>query len=195
MTEEVQAKKYFSNKVLLIVLGVLILVIIGLIIGVVVVNMNGGREVATIVQGSADVEQSEKRDPAERTEAQKQVEDEMNIITKLNQDIDEMETVEEKQAYLDQKVEEYSGESVLPRIIITKAWVYIHDNQAENALTVLEEINEDELTEDQKLDYYSVMMNAYQQLDDAESVQKYQSQWDALYVEMFEEIDGGGYSF
>ena len=188
MTEEVQAKKYFSNKVLLIVLGVLILVIIGLIIGVVVVNMNGGREVAKVEE---NVNQGETVSATEKTEEQKRTEDEMTIVNAINQEIQPMEDMAEVQSYLDQKVEEYAGESVQPRIKMMKVWVYVNDNQPEEALAMAEGITEEEQDDSQKMNYYAAMAKIYDGLGDEEKAQSYQDQWKALYDKLYD----GGHSF
>ena len=174
MTEEVKAKSRLSNNALWIILGVLILLIIGLIIGIVVVKVNHKDTQPTI------------GDPAMLSdEVIQQVTEDNEKVYEINKIITPMST-EDSIAYLDEQLPTYAGTSMEYQIKILKVGVYINSDMPEEALNLINEIDENALNPREKMKYYDVMSVIYDKLGNEEERQNYNNKW----VEQHEIIFG-----
>ena len=156
-----------SKKWLLAILSLLILVIIGLIAGIVVLNMDGGGA----GDGLPEVIKSDDE-----------------IINDLMNEIKPLST-EESESYLDEKLREFAGTSIESRIRIMKVYVFLNAGFFDDAIAVAQDINEGELSDKERLDYYEALWQSYRGIGDEDKFNEYSAMWVNLYNKIY---DGGG---
>jgi hypothetical protein len=92
---------------------------------------------------------------------------------------------EEMYNYIDKELRRYKGTNVEHKLVMTKAWTAVHDDDAGKALGIAQTLNEDDLTDEEKLLYYSLMKTIYKNGSDEENMIKYNNAYWALYDEKY----------
>lgn len=162
MTKE--GEKRSGNGMLVGILSFLVLVIVGLAVGIVVVNMQ------------------KKDGPQEVAKTNEEITDEiLDTIRPMN--------VEDSEKYLDEKLEEYSGTELEFRIKMMKINVYVNSEEFENAITISDIIDDKDLNNKEKMEYYGALIKAYNGVGNEEKVNDLKDKYSIIYNEVF---DGGG---
>lgn len=152
-----------TKKSLAIVLGILCVAIIGLVVGIVVVNTSVVTE---------------------------EIKDDDEIVNNVLVDILPMD-VDEAEIYLDEKLKEYSDSYMQFKLKMMKINVYLNDNRPENAIVAATNIDDNYLDDEQKMDYYTALFKAYRQIGDAENEQFYIDKYLDVYNKVFDGGGGG----
>ena len=146
-----------SNKLLVGILSGLILVIVGLVIGIVVVN-NTPKIIV--------------------------LENEGEIVNGILDAMIPM-TVEEAEDYLDDQLVEYAGTSVVQKIKIMKVNVFVNDGFFNDAIVVANDIDEKDLDTREKMDFFAAMAAAYDGVGNVEEYNYYSEKYMAVYTSIF----------
>lgn len=167
-----------NRKIWLLFVGeVLAVVILAIVVVVVfVVNkQNGNKPVDDELGVSTDVFPDEEVD---------------HILSDVKMKIRELKG-EEMYNYIDREIRRYKGTNVEKRLVITKAWTAVHEDDAGKALGVAQTLNEEEMNTEEKLLYYSLMKTIYKNGGDEENMVKYSDAYWALYDETFGYVGDG----
>lgn len=156
--------KRSGNGMLIGILSFLVLVIVGLVVGIVVVNM-------------------QKKDGP-----QKAVKTNEEIIDEVLDTIEPM-SVEDSEKYLDEKLKEYSGTELEFRIKMMKINVYVNGEEFKNAIAISDIIDDKNLNNEEKMEYYKALIKVYNGIGDEEKVNSLKDKYFIIYNEVF---DGGG---
>lgn len=188
-----------GNALLLGILGFLCVVIVGLGIGVVATFVLKGKEAEEIspaddsVWDNRNVEIGEDGQVDWETvpddigltgEEQEQISEDFEIINEINYEIYPM-SLEDCMSYLDNKLEEYKGTSLEFRIRMIKVWVYVNKDMPTEAKEVFDEIDENTLSEHEKVDYLDAKWQIYDKLGDSESSTAYNQEYQKQYYKVW----------
>lgn len=168
-----------NNGVLWGILGILLIFIVGL--GVAIAIPKGGEESTPQQQIVAEEEEYDGFF-GEKT-VQRQTDD-STIVAELNAAIEPM-SADEAIAFLDEQQEPHAGTSTAHRIEIMKVWVYINDGRPEEAMELMEQIDENDLDERQLMDYYNVISRIYYDLGDETQGDEYAAKSSEIYINNF----------
>ena len=195
MEKGAKKKLQVSNGALVAVLGGLLVIIICLVVGIVVVPKMGeqGEEAQQVAQGEQGNQEDEpagivgpERSGIFSEDEQQKFYDEYELVSQFNSDIRPLNT-EDSQAYLDEKLAEYAGTSMENRIMVMKTWVYLNDGMPTEAMEVISQVDESNLDEQQKVDYYEVMSEANKGVGNSDSADEYIKKWRAQYLKVLGE--------
>ena len=156
---KVDGTKTKSRVGLIAILATLVVAIVALVVGIVVVN-------------------SSKTNDYSENEL---VEEFIGAIAPLN--------VDESEAYLDKKLDEFGGTGLVPRIKMMKMYVYLNAGLFNDAAIVASDINENELSEDVKMEYYNALSQIYDGIGNEDKFNYYSEKWIGLYNKIY---NGGG---
>ena len=206
MTEKAGTKDKQTKRILWIVLGVLLVVMIGLIIAIVVLKQQEcnnleqqaqeeqvgeiweeGAEEGEVFVGSPDIEEGQAEPGAGSVEYGSALErwaNDSETVEELNNQIIPL-SMEEAEDFLDGKLKEYAGTDMEYRIKVMKIWVYNNEGHYQNALDLAQQINVNQLSDLQKVDYYRVMWVIYDGLGDSAQASQYENQWQELHDKVF----------
>ena len=171
------AKRRLNKRVFVIILVVLVLAIVGLVIAI-VVNMNTQNDIG---EGGSSDDSGIVVDDYDPNQA---------IVDEIQNEIAGM-SEEDAQAYLDDKIEEYTDTDLAFDVKLVKIYYLFNAGQSEIALEVAKEINTEDLNNQELLSYYAAMRTIYQGLDDIVWINYYQDLYLQLYLEIFDGGAGG----
>ncbi len=164
-----------NRKMWILFVGEILIVVI-LVVAVIIMFANRGRSVA--------VDPGQDPTTAVHDYTSTEIED---ILFDVRAKIREL-SGDEMYNYINQELNKYKGTQVEPQLLMTKAWTAIHDNRADFALTVAQDIKEENLPNEEKLLYYTLMKSIYGKLDDGGNASKYSKLYWDLYDEMYSSI-------
>jgi formaldehyde-activating enzyme involved in methanogenesis len=90
---------------------------------------------------------------------------------------------------MNDKINEYSGTNVEIRLIFMKAWIYVGNKQFGLALNIAESIDENSLSDENKMRYYLIMMEIYNKMGNDTLKKEYTEKYRQLYKAMFKDAD------
>ena len=164
-----------NRKIWILFVGEILIVVV-LVVAVVIMFANRGKSTA--------VDPGEDPYTAVHDYTSTEIED---ILFEIRAKIREL-SGDEMYNYINQELNKYKGTQVEPQLLMTKAWTAIHENRADFALTVVQEINEENLPKEEKLLYYTLMKTIYGKLNDSANTAKYSNLYWGLYDEMYSSI-------
>ena len=158
-----KGKVGFENKGLVILLGVLGVVIVGLVVGIVVMNVQGGGEIVadsfTVTDEPVDAD----------------------YVLDLSRAADDTESVEEGIAlYEDVIAANFGDTNNLLNLRISYSSFLLHNNLIESGLEQLDLVNKDELDIMQKIELYIAYRNYYIYIEDEDSAVAYNAEIEEL---------------
>lgn len=167
----VKSKK--GNKGLIISLIVLVLIIIGLVVGIILIPKN-----------------SQPRDRSEITP--EEFDENMDIIEKIQDQVNSTESEDEALALFDKKLEEYKGKSVWMNVYYEKVKYYSDIGQLDNAIKMLDDLlNSGNLTDPEIIELYSTYEDIYEHNGQNEKAKEFRDKYWELYLEYFNGGAGG----
>ena len=156
----------FENRGLLILLGFLCVVIVGLGVGVIIVNF---------LNNSNVMEMEAKNDETI-------LDDILNTIEPMS--------IDDTLTYLDEQLLIYGGTDLASAIEMMKLNACVNAEQFDIAVKVAEEISEDSLDSSERLNLYSALNKAYTGLGDMENANYYSDKFVEMYYEVFDNNGG-----
>ena len=159
-----KGRERFENRGLWILLGVLCVVIVGLGVGVIIVNsLNNDNAAEMETKSDEDI-----------------INDILNTIEPMS--------IEDTLAYLDEQLLIYGNTSLTSDIEMMKLNACVNAEQFSDAIEVARQIDEDSLDSSKKMNLYSALNKAYSGLGDVENANYYDNKFADMYYEVF---DGG----
>ncbi len=162
MTEE--GRRRSGNGLLVGILLVLVVAIVGLAVGIVMVNLQREENSPEIVVKDDEI-----------------VNEILNTIRPMS--------IDESEEYLDGKLEEYKGTSLEFDIEMMKINVYVNGGRPADAIAVAAIVNDGKLDDEEKMQYYMALNKAYRAIGDNENANYYRDKYFVIYDEIY---DGGG---
>ena len=163
MTEE--GRRRSGNGLLVGILLVLVVAIVGLVVGIVMVNLQREENSPEIVVKDDEI-----------------VNEILNTIRPMS--------IDESEEYLDGKLEEYKGTSLEFDIEMMKINVYVNGGRPADAIAVAAIVNDEKLNDEEKMQYYMALSKAYEDVGDKEESDYYYfKKYLVVYNRVF---DGGG---
>lgn len=162
MTEE--GRRRSGNGLLVGILLVLVVAIVGLVVGIVMVNLQREENSPEIVVKDDEI-----------------VNEILNTIRPMS--------IDESEEYLDGKLEEYKDTSLEFDIEMMKINVYVNGGRPADAIAVAAIVNDGKLDDEEKMQYYMALNKAYRAIGDDENANYYRDKYFVIYDEIY---DGGG---
>jgi len=171
-------KKRIQKRILVGVLSALLVVIVGLIVAIVVVNLNSGKTEVGEGGGNGSGEVVEDVDPNQI------------VLDGIREEIGTMSGVD-AEMYLDEKIEEYQGTELDYDVKLIKVYYFYNAGQFACALNLLQQIDKESLSQYELMEYYAAMRDVYRGLEDTQNSAYYQDLYLAVYLEIFDGGAGG----